>query len=77
MDHVGGVSQKFGSEFGLISDPNLDFWISNEDGNASRNGLNASVMKIGLRTWKRYGDNSQGLNSVMDKKLGCIKFPRL
>ena len=28
LDHAVGVGQKFGSEFGLVCDPNLDFWIT-------------------------------------------------
>ena len=28
MDHAAGVGQKFGSEFGSVGDPNLDFWIT-------------------------------------------------
>ena len=28
LDHAAGVDQIFGSEFGSVDDPNLDFWIT-------------------------------------------------
>ena len=28
LDHAAGVGQKFGSEFGSVRDPNLNFWIT-------------------------------------------------
>ena len=42
MDHAAGVGQKFGSEFGSVGDPNLDFWITTA-GDGLINGLMVNV----------------------------------